>query len=156
MNEAGEPEMRGDPRAMAEFLRLLATAGAPRGSASTGATTPAGGPRDATDVLAFLIGAWLAYATSGLRYWGHVIEAWSVLLPSLVRTVAEGAGPADADGTRRIFVDELRARLRELTEYPAQESRRLQAEFDRLVAALWPAPPSAPGESYWRRWQAKP
>jgi hypothetical protein len=108
-------------------------------------------------VLQFLMRVWFAYAASNLRQWGHLMEAWSRALPSFARTLTDGVDAAGSDAeARAMLLDELRAHLRELTEYPSQESKRLQAELDRIAATMWTAPAAAADAPYWRRWEAKP
>jgi hypothetical protein len=65
-------------------------------------------------------------------------------------------GRDQATGAAR--VDELRRVLRELTDVPADESRRLQQALERLLLRLGPAATTGTpdGEAYWRRWEAKP
>ena len=53
------------------------------------------------------------------------------------------------------LVSVRQSRLRELAEYPAQESKLIQAELDRIATALGPAPGPSQDGRYWRRWEAK-
>src|SRR5262245_1918862 len=101
----------------------------------------------------------LMCAASGFRYWARTAEIWSQAVPLFVTALADGdrqPGRDRATGAAR--VDELRRVLRELTDVPADESRRLQQALERLLLRLGPAATTgAPdGETYWRRWEAKP
>lgn len=148
-------------RAFAQAARLF-TAWLPPGaeeesSASARARASTGGPAGLTapDAVQFISQAWLSYMTSGFRYWSHLADAWARTLPLLVRTVAESSGAAHRE-TQAALIDQLRARFRELAEYPAHEARLLQAELDRIASAMGPAGAGDPGEPHWRRWETKP
>jgi hypothetical protein len=94
----------------------------------------------------FLSQAWMAYLSGGLRYWSAVAEAWANTLPLLARAVADARNSGTGDATARALrMDELRAQLRELVEYPAREGNRFLAELDEIAAAARaPEPGSGP------------
>jgi choline dehydrogenase len=100
------------------------------------------------------------WAGSGLRYWGRVAEIFGKALPSIARGLAEtGAQTKDSRDHSGIVLDELRGYVRELADLPTEEARLLQADLDRIAAALQPDLPKerAKGHgAYWRRWNVKP
>lgn len=155
----GEPEPpRAPSLSLADILRIAGAA--PPGASTVPPSAPASEPApvDPIDVAQFLGQAWVAYMASGLRYWSRVADAWVRAMPPIARAVAEsvGAQAPDPEGRAKLL-DELRARLREIAESPAEEARVLQAELERVAASVWPAPPPEPGQEgqYWRRWDAK-
>ncbi len=159
-NEGSTPSAEDLGRSLAEILRLIAAAQTttPDGPPTSGnVRKPVDVGPDVADIFQFLSQAWLAYVSSGLRYWSRMADAWVKALPSLARTFAavEGSSPSDPNA-RAVVVDELRAWLRDLADYPSQESRLLQAELDKLATALWPTSDSSQDGSYWRRWETKP
>jgi hypothetical protein len=126
---------------------------------------PAAGPNDDTpldeagnrpspsDIMQFMSQAYAAYAASGLRYWSRTMDVWAKAILPIASGVAEmSAGDAGRPEARAALIDELRACLRELTEMPQQEARRLEAELEKIAGALRPEPDGR----YWRRWKAKP
>jgi hypothetical protein len=112
-------------------------------------------------VLAQFFGeAALACAATGLRLWGGMLGLWGRAIPPLARTFAEASAgnPARSDGYA-LLVDALQAHLRELAELPYQETRRLQADLERIAAMLHPPAPGGSDEGaqqFWRRWETKP
>ena len=158
-NEGPASDPSTPPRSAAEIWRLLAAAVAagrlPGPTTSEGATRPAVGP-DAPDVLRFLSEVWFAYLGSGLRSWERAMEAWVRTLPVVSRAMVDGFDTTGlAPEARAVVLDELRRHLRELAEYPQQESKWLQGELDRIAATIWPAAAPDVNGPYWRRWQAK-
>jgi hypothetical protein len=103
----------------------------------------------------------LACAASSFRYWGRSAEIWGKAVPLMIETLTVANGrPKDGIAETSPALDEIRAVLRELTEVPGQESRRLQAELEQIVLGNAPAgapePSSDAADAYWRRWEAKP
>jgi hypothetical protein len=143
-----------DPfRAIEEMFRLMVSATAPavdRRAVSDPSPGALGAVPPALGVVGQVGGAFMA---SGLRYWSRLAEVWMRVLPTLYAAAAQGPA-ADGDGAAALG-DDLRAALRELAELPCQESRRLQAELDRIVSPGATAAPD-PDAPYWRRWDAKP
>lgn len=43
-------------------------------------------------------------------------------------------------GSKGVLIDNLRAYLREMAELPWQESRRPQAEPEKIAGEVWPGP----------------
>lgn len=157
-----EESPRAPSLSLADILRI--TGAVPPGASLPGLPPPPSGTSpepasvDPIDVAQFLGQAWVAYMTSGMRYWSRVADAWVRAMPPIARAVAESVGVQAPDPESRAkLLDELRARLREIAEAPAEEARVLQAELERVAATLWPAPPPGPGQEgqYWRRWDAK-
>lgn len=105
-------------------------------ASASGAT--AGGDAAATGELPQrLSDLYLACAGSGFRYMGKWAEISSRHVPSMVRTMTSSM---DMSGTmeqrQRSMsegIDDYRAFLREMTDLPFEESKRLQGDFDRIL-----------------------
>jgi hypothetical protein len=152
---ARSPEGALDPfRALEEMFRLMMSGGAsaPERPAAPGAIGAPPGPAAPALGLVGQVGG--AFMASGLRYWSRLAEIWMRTMPALIGAAAR---PPDggAGGAAAALRDDLRAALHELAELPCQESRRLQAELDRIVSG-GAAPAPEPEAPYWRRWDAKP
>ena len=124
-------------------------------------TTSEGGGAQAPGVdpqiQAFLGQAWPLLMASGMRYWARAAESWAKLLQVGIQGMAAGsADPTRVAEDRAIQLDALRAGIREVVELPGEESRRLQAELDEIVARLWPGPERDKTGEHWRRWAVKP
>jgi hypothetical protein len=127
------------------------------GTAAAGRLSGSAGPFDpvspALGVMGQVGGAFVA---SGLRYWARLAEIWTRAMPALALATARAPGSRDGGAEAgAALTDELRAVLRELADLPCQESRRLQAELDRLTTSGAAPVPDADAP-YWRRWDAKP
>ena len=109
------------------------------------------------DIVGFVSQLILFFLSSGLRSWGRAAEILGTAAPLIGETFSiVGVRGTGDPGQQARNLDELRAALRELAELPIHESRRLQAELERIVLRLGPAPaPAAEPEAYWRRWEAK-
>jgi hypothetical protein len=145
------------PDFLSEILRLLGgePTAPPPGTARAkkqSAQTPVG----TSEMLQFLGQAGLAYLASGFRYWSRMADAWAKTLPSVTRAAAAGRASGTSAEDRAVFIDELRARLRDLVDIPAQEARLLQTELDRIATELWPRSQEKGEAQYWRRWETKP
>lgn len=108
-------------------------------------------------IQTFLGEAWPVLMVSGIRYWARAAEMWVKLL----QVGAQSLGPGSADATRAaedhaVRLDALRAGIRELVDLPGEESRRLQAELDKIAARIWPVTESDKPGGHWRRWTVKP
>lgn len=148
-------------RDFAELFRGLTTGAQPAepgdGARPGGDGNPPGVPPGAGDVVQFMSQAYIAYLTSGLRYWSRLTEVWAKVLPPLAGGVAEvSTGNASRPEARAVLIDEVRACLRELAEMPQQEARLLQAQLEKIAGALWPEQDKSEDGRYWRRWKAKP
>jgi hypothetical protein len=144
--------------AVSELLRLLTSAN--QTASAKGRESEPGAPRY-TEILRLGGQVMLACAASSFRFWGRSAEIWGKAFPLMMETLTVANGrPKDGVAETSTALDEIRAVLRELTEVPGQESRRLQAELEQIV--LGNAPPGAPesppdaADAYWRRWEAKP
>ena len=139
----------------------MTTSGEP-GAAS--AKAPAGSEAVAAyaEVVQLFSQVTLAYAASGLRSWQRMVDVWGRAFPPIVRKLAEAAGQPDKCLDAYVAaVEELRVHLRELSETPYQESRRLLADLDRIIAGsqarVRPEGQGGPDpEEPWRRWEVKP
>ncbi len=134
-----------------ELFRAMTAGFTPPEAGSTASGAAPGPAGLGLEALGEVSGAFLA---SGLRYWSRLGEMWIRAWPVLLRAATRAPAGAGADAEAAALADDVRAVLRELADLPCQESRRLQAELDRITAAgAIPAPdPDAP---YWRRWDAK-
>ena len=104
----------------------------------------------------------LAYTASGLRYWERMVDVWGRAFPPIVRTLAETAGQRDQGLDAYVaLAEQLRGHLREVAEVPYEESRRVLADLDKIIAGFQsrvrPEGPGSPdAEEPWRRWEVKP
>jgi hypothetical protein len=152
-----DPEVNQAQLGLAELIRRLSAGGAASAdpSAAAGGLSP-GAAFVGFDVLRFMGLAWFACLTSGLRSWSRAAEMLSRELPSLARAVGEVPSGPGSPEAHAVLLDEIKGRFREFMEIPGEESRALQVELEKIVAAIWPsASPTAEGP-YWRRWEAKP
>ena len=111
-------------------------------------------PQAATQLLTQ---AWIAYVSSGLRYWSSAAETWAQAIPLMARAVADATGAGTADPVERgKNLDELRAQLRELAEGPANEARSFLATLDQIAASAARSGTDE-GDEPWRRrrWECK-
>jgi hypothetical protein len=144
--------------AVAELLRLLTSAN--QTASANGRESEPGVPRYA-EIVRLAGQVMLACAASSFRYWGRSAEIWGKAVPLMIQTLTVANGrPKDGIAEPSTALDEIRSVMRELTEVPGQESRRLQAELEQIVLGHVPPgapePPSAAADSYWRRWEVKP
>ena len=100
------------------------------------------------ELLGLVNRACVLMSASALRWGMRSAEIWAALAPALLQQAQAGAD-------RSALVEELRARVRELAEIPAEEARALQLELDRLFDDTQPGGDPGAG-SYRRRWKAKP
>jgi hypothetical protein len=152
-----EPNANPAQLGLAELIRRLSSGGAAFADPSPAAGGPSPGAAFVGfDVLRFMGLAWFACLTSGLRSWSRTAEMTSRELPALARVLVEVPNGPGSPEAHAVLLDEINRRVREFMEIPQEESRALQAELEKIVAAIWPsAGPTAEGP-YWRRWEAKP
>ncbi len=101
----------------------------PKGA--SGSTTAAGElPQRLTEL-------YLACAGSGFRYMGKWAEISSRRVPTMIRTATSSMDMSGTMEQRQKSmsegIDDYRAFLREMTDLPFEESKRLQQDFDRLL-----------------------
>ena len=118
-------------------------------------------PGKAGEVLELLSQSMLTVAASGFRYWAHVAELCGVAVPVLASMLKDGSTRSADDPEFQLkMLDSLRGLLRDFAELPLAESRRLQADLQRLVAkypvGTTPTPAAPDAQPYWRRWEVKP
>ena len=110
-----------------------------------------GTPDDGLSELPFL------FMLSGLRLWTRCAELWVKLGVAVAQNVSRTEPEAGTgEGVRRLLIAELPAVLRELTAVSSQESRRLEAELEKLARRGGSDVPGAEPGPYWRRWEVKP
>jgi hypothetical protein len=98
----------------------------------------------------------LAWMRSGFSYWRGWAEIYASHYPVMMQSLqAMTADPGRWQEARGVLIDNLRAYLREMAELPWQESRRLQAELEKIAGQVWPAPAGGQEEPYRRRANVK-
>jgi len=112
---------------------------------------------DYGDLLNVMAQASLTWMNSGFRYWRRWLEIYASYYPAIMHSVqVMSSDPGKWEEARGVLIDNLRAYLREMAELPWQESRRLQAEFERIVGEVWPSAEGGQGEPHRRRARWKP
>jgi hypothetical protein len=147
----------------ASVMRALAGMGdGAKARASPAAPAGEGGsePQASGEIGAYLTQTYLMMATRGVHYWWRLAQIHarhqSEILASLT-TNAAAQGSGTSEQQRRMLTDTIRAYLREIGDVSVQEARILEAELDRLAAALAESTRGpAPAMKKWRRWKAIP
>ena len=110
------------------------------------------------NLSSLMVQTWIIGAVSTLRYWRDLAGVCGTHQSALMQSLARRAGTSSLtpDAKDRLFIDELRAFLREIGDTAARESRRLEIELAQIgeVVARGAEQPTAPG-TYQRRWKAK-
>jgi hypothetical protein len=100
------------------------------GAASSTGTMTGDLPQRLTDL-------YLACAGSGFRYMGKWAEISSRHVPTMMRTMTSSMDMAATTEQRQRSmsegIDDYRAFLREMTDLPFDESKRLQQDFDKIL-----------------------
>ena len=106
--------------------------------------------------LRLMTEAYLIFAQSGARYLMRLRQIYGEsFTPVFQSQTARFSNSLNESAEQRIMLDRLRTMLRELTELPAHESRRMQAELANLESEVLSATDMQSGE-YLRRWRHKP
>ena len=106
-------------------------------------------------IVGFFGQAWSLLAASQLRYWAHAADAWSRLVPEVMRGAAPPADPARAAEVRAALIDALRTGLGEMIELQVAEARRVETELTDLARRTWPGSADEGAGSFTRRWAVK-
>jgi hypothetical protein len=78
---------------------------------------------------------YFVFVNSGYRYLARWAEISAKRYPDFARTLAAiNTRPSDCETDMAALMDSLRGFLREMGELPLEESRRLQAEIDAIMA----------------------
>jgi hypothetical protein len=125
-----------------DMYRMMATAAeACTRYAWTGPVQARSAPADNAQRMSQL---YFVFVNSGYRYLARWAEISARRYPDFATTLAAiNARPSDCETDMAALVDSLRGYLREMGELPLEESRRLQAEIDAIMATS-PAPDDAP------------
>jgi hypothetical protein len=107
---------------------------------------------DYTELMTFMGQAYLAWLSSGLRYWGRLSDIYGDYQQAMGQSLLEIQNdPASREQERRVLLDHARAYLREMASLPFQESRLLQAKLEKVARDMrWtdelgqPASPNSP------------
>jgi uncharacterized protein (DUF849 family) len=133
--------------AVSELLRLLTSANQTASAIgrerarrpALGGDRPAGGPGDA------------GVCGQQLSLLGRSAEIWGKAVPLMIQTLTVANGrPKDGIAEPSTARDEIRSVMRELTEVPGQESRRLQAELKQIVLGHPPFSKSKDGSELYQ------
>ena len=148
-------------RQLTEWARRMSGAGNARASedrtpgddraTSDRAEGGVGAPGDGLSELPVL------FMLSGLRLWTRCAEVWMRLGIAVAQNVSRiqpdaGTGKEAQD----LLIAEFRSGLRELTAVSSQESRRLEAELEKVTRRNAGDVPGGEPGPYWRRWEVKP
>jgi hypothetical protein len=109
----------------------------PAAKASDSAGSANGAAGAAGELPQRLTDLYLACAGSGFRYMGKWAEISSRHVPTMMRTMTSSMDMSGTTEQRQRSmsegIDDYRAFLREMTDLPFDESKRLQQDFDRIL-----------------------
>jgi hypothetical protein len=109
-----------------------------------------------TDDAQRMLSLYMAFVNSGYRYLARWAEISARRYPDFARTLASiNAQPRDNEKEIAALVDSLRGFLREMSELPVEESKRLQAEIEAIME-IRTAASEAPKARRKRRTRVKP
>ena len=112
------------------------------------------GPGSPVDAAKRMQQLYMAFTNSGYRYLARWAEISVKRYPEFTRlSSGMSAKRAITDAELGALVDSLRAYLREMADIPVDESKRLQAEIEAIMAAKAPKAPGTTGAS---KAQARP
>jgi hypothetical protein len=106
-------------------------------------------------MVGFFGQAWSLLAASQLRYWARAADAWSRLVPDVMRSAAPPPDPARAAEIRAALIDALRTGFGEMIELQVAEARRIETELTDLARRTWPGSADEDAGGFTRRWTVK-